>query len=475
MPNRPKVQKQKLTVVVNGVPVAVTLHPPAGSRRSWYAYWSGLATSKSTGQAKLEDAILAAEAMVRGSMAGGSGDRPTVADAVLTDEEFEAIQRAHFGRRTDPKARARAAKSLEECLDAINAFRAVTDLSPVAAATSDHCAAFQRQALTLPKNWRKQYPKSKKTEECISPNTVLKWSRCLQSAFERVNRSAGRKCVRGIVAEGKLLAANPWNQFTWIEGRAVAIRQFDASELLGLLSYLEDGWQAVPAASAAIKVFLWSGCRKLEVAGLTWDMLRIVEPEYHFEIVGKWGVERWFRIPEVIYRELVNLRTSSPFVFAAYTEQIRRLHAENAGCLKKIREEFTPANFGRWLYERVKDWAEEHGKHRVFLHVFRKTALQHARRGEDINRQVAADAQVGERVMMTSYVKETDAELRAKSNRTYARLVASMSPEVARRYGYAPEVDLPSPKEVQAAVAAGDWKRVVTLASCLQGNGSEAG
>src|SRR5205807_1893193 len=53
-------------------------------------------------------------------------------------------------------------------------------------------------------------------ERLISPNTVLKWSRTLQAAFQRVNRSAGKKCVRGVVAEAKLITENPWAQFTWI-------------------------------------------------------------------------------------------------------------------------------------------------------------------------------------------------------------------------------------------------------------------
>src|SRR5262245_25208631 len=232
----------------------------------------------------------------------------------------------------------------------------------------------------MPRNCRAKHPKSKETAETISPNTVLKWSRGLQSAFERANRSAGKKCVRGIVEEAKLLPSNPWNQFTWIEGRPTALRQFDSEELLGLLDHAEEAWPEVPVAATAIKVFLWSGSRKLEVAGLTWGMLRVVGDEYHFEVVGKWGVERWFRVPEPVYRELLALRTDSPFVFAGYTEQLRRAHARNRGCLKKIREEFTARNFGRWAYERVKEWSQTSGKGKAFLHVFRKTALQHARR-----------------------------------------------------------------------------------------------
>ena len=118
MPRKPKQEKTTITVVVNGTPVAVVLHPPSGSRRSWYAYWNGLATSRSTGQRKLEDAIIVAENMVR-----NGGKQPTLADAVLSDDEFEAIQRAHFDRKTDPAQKERAEKTLASCFDAIAAFR----------------------------------------------------------------------------------------------------------------------------------------------------------------------------------------------------------------------------------------------------------------------------------------------------------------------------------------------------------------
>jgi hypothetical protein len=170
VPRKPKVEKQTLTVLINGKPVAVILHPPTDARKSWYAYWPGLVTSKSTGCACYQDAVIAVDSMVK-----SGGKRATVADASLTDEEFEQIQRAHFGRRTEPAARARSAKSLEDCVDAFNAFKLITGLEHIALATADDCARFQSEALELPVNWRKKYPKSKTTDKRLSSNTVLKW------------------------------------------------------------------------------------------------------------------------------------------------------------------------------------------------------------------------------------------------------------------------------------------------------------
>src|SRR5690349_7534310 len=114
MPRKPTVTKRKISILVKGKPIDVVLHPPSGTRRSWYAYWAGLTTSRSTGHEDFEEAVKSAEAMLR-----NGGKKPTNV-AVLTDEEFEEIQRRHYSKRTDEQARKRAAKSLRECLDAIS-------------------------------------------------------------------------------------------------------------------------------------------------------------------------------------------------------------------------------------------------------------------------------------------------------------------------------------------------------------------
>ena len=488
MGRKAKREKQTVTVVVNGTVIPVILHPPTPPRRAWYAYWPGLVTSKSTGQSDFERAALAAENMVR-----NGGKRPSVAETLLSDEEFVTIQTRHFGRKTDELARQRAQKSLSNCMDAISAFRDITGLSPITVATPDDCARFQRVALTLPNNWRRrpaavrqpvEHYSEKRREErresgaldvldglpCYSPNNVLRWSRSLQAAFERANLNATkRKCVRGVVEEEKLLTSNPWVQFTWIEGTKRPIRQFDGDELLSLMNYLATKWKGILVATAAAKVFLWSGCRKLEIAGLTWDSLRMVGNECHFEIVGKWGVERWFRLPDPVCQELFAFRTSSPFVFAAFNHQLRNFHAGNPNWLAKVQSEFLPRNFGHWFYSRVTEWSETMAKGRAFVHVFRKTTLQYARRGEDINRQIAADARVSESVLTTNYVKETDEEMLQRSNRTFRRIVASLPRDVAYRYGYAGDALSDTENRLRMAVMGKDW----VLASRLAGELAE--
>jgi integrase len=387
---------------------------------------------------------------------------------LLSDEDFEQVQRAHYGKKKEPAAHNRAAKTLKDCLEAIAAFKQVTGLARVATATPADCGRFQQDALKLPRNWRHHHAKEKADLGPVSPNTVLKWSRQLMAAFERCNRNAGRKCIRGVVDEQKLLEANPWARFSWlVEGTERPVRQFDAEELLSLLSFLDDSWGVVSVGSAAAKVFLWSACRREEVAGLTWDALRRVADEYHFEVIGKRNVKKWFRVSTVLYDQLAAMRTPSPYVFAAYTEQLRQFHADKPNWLQHVGTEFVPGNFGQWFYDRVKEWAAKNSTWNAYVHIFRKTGLQHAREGEDIDREVAADARVGESVLTTHYVTKSEAQLRAGSNRTFRRILASLPVAVATRYGYEEPKSAGLEQRLQAAMDAKDWALVAGLSAEL--------
>ena len=204
---------------------------------------------------------------------------------------------------------------------------------------------------------------------------------------------------------------------------------------------------------------------------MTWNALRLVGDECHFEIIGKWGIERWFRLPEAVYQELLNFRTASPFVFAAYTDQLRRFHAHHPNLINSVVTEFSAKRFGSWFYHRVKEWSRSNPKGSAFVHVFRKTSLQHARRGEDIARQIANDARVSESVLMTNYVKETDEEMRQRSNRTYWRIHASLSPAVAARYGCIRNARSEVESQLRVAIDTKDWVTASEIAKRLAHDG----
>lgn len=67
----------------------------------------------------------------------------------------------------------------------------------------------------------------------------------------------------------------------------------------------------------------------------------------------------------------------------------------------------------------------------------------------------------------TNYVRETDKQMRQRSNRTYHRIGTSLSPVVRRRYGYVPSPTEELEEQLQAADAAKDWQLVAELAAKL--------
>ena len=481
MPRKPTLKKTKITVLVNGTPIAITLTPPTGVRTSWYAYWNGLVASKSTGQSQFDEAVKVVENMLR-----NGGQKTTIRETLLSDEEFVEIQRRHYSKKTDPVAQKRSQKSLRECLDAISAFGRISGLSAVALATPDDCERFQQAALKLPKNWRVQYAdnlRSKRRREkqdmigTLSSNTILKWSVALQAAFERASRNAGKKCVRGVVPEPKLLEENPWRNFTWIEGSDKKLRQFDHSELLSLLDYFETKWPSVAFAPAFVKVMLWSWARRLEVSSLRWIDERKVGSECHFQSIGKWGVTKWFRIPESLREELEPLRAKSEFVFGGFPQRLQEFHVQHGGtaAARRVRMDFVPENVGDWMYHQIKNWSATLPNGSAYLHVFRKTTLQFALSAEHIQKSVADDASISAAVLMSNYAHVADEELRHKSNRTYQRIRNGLSSEVASRYGWNTRRSDEILERLDQARLKGDWESVARLAQELAVQPQQAG
>jgi integrase len=291
----------------------------------------------------------------------------------------------------------------------------------------------------------------------------------LQAAWERASRAGGKKCVRGVVDERKLMPDNPWKHFPWIEGYERPIRQFDGDELLSLLAYLEQKWAGVTVAPLLAKVLLWSSARRSEVVGLNWEQLREVGTEKHFHVVGKWGVRKWFRVPDGLYEELLAVRTGSRYVFAAYTAQLRRFYegSTRPGAAKMVNDDFNPTCLGDWFHERLVDWSKTLPKGRAYTHVFRKTSLQYARRGDDASRRVAEDAHVSESVLMKHYVEESDPERREASNRIYQRILASLPADVACRYGHVQAAPDSLEQHLRTACEAKDWPLVADLSARL--------
>ncbi len=276
MPRKPIAKKHRLMTVVDGKTVQISLHPPTGQRTSWYVFWTGLKTSKSTGQSELEEAKRIAIQMAEGKVEHKS-ELP-----VPTDEEFDEVQKRHYSKKQGDKARKRSDKSLLNCMEAVEAFRQIMGIKPITMATPEDCERFENLALKLPKNWRVNHPKKRKEINTLSPYTVVKWTTALRAAFERVNMHAGRKCVRAVVPQARLLTQNPWNMFTSIDVPEPEKRHLSPNELIDFMAYLVQNWGKARFAPTMLKLFFWSAARREEIAGLKWSDLREAHGQYHF-------------------------------------------------------------------------------------------------------------------------------------------------------------------------------------------------
>ncbi len=485
MPRKPKPpQKQTINVVIDGAAIPVSLYPPTGKKKSWYAYWPGLLNgARTTGHADLEQAKATADTMVRSFAAGGAGDKPTPADLVMTDAEFDATQRAYY--KVDPATGKPAdegqALSYRDYNEAVRAFRELTKVAPIATATPRDCARFQELAKRLPRNWRSKHPRSKENQPTLSENTIYKWSRALRAAFERCNRNNQEDCVRSEVPEEKLLDFNPWHRFRWtVDGSPRTIRQFDAGELNGLLDYIAKELPGVTVAATVAKVFVWSGARRKHVTRLSWSAYKPVNGEHHF-ILGKLKgrKRRWVRVPDALYAELRAIQVpGNDYLFAGYLDQLRDHHATagNTRALQLVGDTFKPAALGEWMYGLIKDWSATLAGGSAYLHTFRKTFFQFAEEAEaEGDRATAEDAGLTPRVL-GAYVDPSDRLLHKKANATYRRLLAGLPEAVLVRYGCPPPPpsDLLLLAKLKEATEAGDFPLVGRLAAELTARRSKA-
>ena len=90
------------------------------------------------------------------------------------------------------------------------------------------------------------------------------------------------------------------------------LRHFTDAELISIIEFFEKSYPEVATARLAAQVFFWSCARRKEISSLKWDSLRLVGDEVHFDVVGKWMIRKWFRVPSKLYEELLSIKTSSP-------------------------------------------------------------------------------------------------------------------------------------------------------------------
>jgi hypothetical protein len=231
--------------------------------------------------------------------------------SVLTWEDWDAIQATHFKRREDRRP---AGRTLEECRKAQRLFVAVTGVETASAVDVDLVGRFQDECLGRKSKFGRTYGKT----------TVVKTLSHLSASFNRRNRNAGRKCVRGSVPSERLLESNPFEGTGWVKAEKTPLRQFGPEQLTSFLAWKYLG--GCPLVFLFAKVSLW-GCGRLEeMTELQWDWM---DADGYISIPGyiaKWGKERTVQIPPTLLAEIEEHRNGSPYVWAGYVGQLRAYH-----------------------------------------------------------------------------------------------------------------------------------------------------
>ena len=137
MSRKPKIEIHRFDVPVDDEIIEVALYPPSGRKKTWYAYWKNLPFSRSTGQRRLKDAKSAAVDMLL-----NGGKVVPDSNAPMTDEEFIEIQRRHYDKKEKRNDKQQTNSSLVLLLEAVDAFRRITELSSITLATPGRLRVF---------------------------------------------------------------------------------------------------------------------------------------------------------------------------------------------------------------------------------------------------------------------------------------------------------------------------------------------
>ena len=150
------------------------MFPPKGAGSRVRATGAGLEARKATGHTNFDDAVGAVNDML-----GNGGNKGKLKEAILSDEEFDEIQRRHYGKKQKTEAKRRAEKSLVAWKPSL----------PFGQSLDSSLSRLQHQAIvndfsTMPDTSEESAIEVSATAnenvENLSANTVVKWSVALR-------------------------------------------------------------------------------------------------------------------------------------------------------------------------------------------------------------------------------------------------------------------------------------------------------
>jgi len=257
----------------------------------------------------------------------------------------------------------------------------------------------------------------------------------MRSAWNRV-RQGHRKAKVGIPVKN-MVTGNPWEA---IRPNMPDIADGDPIQLdlaNGEFQKLHGAFSGRPVAQLFLIVSLWTAGRLEELALADWDW---VAGDQYIDIpdaIAKWGKGRVVRIPPGIMAALKAQRVvGSPYIFAGFTEEYRRLSKRHSGRIHA----YNPGTYDL-ICKHIKKKADSVGLEDVTHHALRRTAMELSDQGEELSATDRSSRNLG----TTTKNKEGHYVLRKFHGRTaylradslYAGLSEALShfPEVAQLVG----------------------------------------
>jgi len=367
MANAVRHKWKRLTIPTDGELLTVYLHPPGtvGNTRYWaFSCREASITKKSLKCNSLKDAKLTAIKL----LTAPKSEDESKSEETLTWGDWDSIQVAYYRKKANEK---RANRTLEECRKAMRLFVRITGAPDASSVDADMVDRFQSEGVQRKKGDGKPY----------SASTVWKTMAHMSSSFNRCRISAGKRCVRGVVDQSKLLMVNAFEEVNWIEPTQPRKLQFSRE---GLKAFLAWAYLAgCPLLSLFAKVSLWARGRIEEMSELGWDW---IDDQGYVGIPdeqAKWGKGKLVKIPLLLVEELRRYRGSGPFVWERYVEQVRDYH-RNTGHLASAHKmlDFSPARLKVHFQKQIQRWAKTSENVGLSHHAFRRTGLQWSREGQ---------------------------------------------------------------------------------------------
>jgi integrase len=407
-----------LSVDIDGITIPAFLRPPRGKRARYAVVWKlgGRWREVTTRQSIEHEARRVGAEIVRGKPA------PSASGGVLTVDAFVRIQEKHFAKKA---YKHKGRKSLDKFITVWKDFLAFHE-----ECRRSRLASIQQVTVESAVKYV-EWLESKKA----APGGIHSKRDTLRSAWNRVRR--GHPKSRRDLHPDEMVTCNPWEEVEphMPEKPTPSPIQLQLAE--GEFQKLYQAFHDRPVAQLFLIVSLWSAGRLEEMSLAEWSW--VAEGGYIDipDSVAKRGKGRVVRIPPRIMKELESRRLpESPFIFAGFTEELRKLSKRHA-------TRILPYNPGTYdlICKHIARLAKKAGLEGVTHHVLRKTASELSDEGEELSASERSSRNLG----MTTKNKEGHYVIRRfhglrfylRADNLYRGLSQALSrfPEVAELVG----------------------------------------